>query len=80
VTVFVKQGGAHGAGFLGNILPRIEIELWCVLDGLPCDFLVVFIVKRQDTTEHEVCDDSERPEIYFFTVRFLKKNLGGNIR
>jgi len=58
MAVLFKQGRAHVFGLLADALPRMEREVSGVLDRLPCNLLVVFVVEGQHSTQEQVGDDA----------------------
>jgi len=71
VTVLVQEGRAYIDGLLADVLPGIKVELRGILDRLPCNFFVILIIEGEDSTQHEVGDNTERPKIYLLTVGLL---------
>lgn len=72
VAVLVKESGAKVDGLLADVQPGFEVEFRGILDCLTSDFFVIFVVEGQYATEHEVGDNTERPEIYLLTVGLLQ--------
>lgn len=64
---------------LGDLGPRVEREVRGVVDSLPGDLAVIFVVVGEHAGQEEVDDDSQRPEIDFFAVGLLKQNFRSNV-
>lgn len=61
-------------------VPRWEGEVGRVLDCLPRDLFVLFVVEWEDSAEEEVADDAQAPEVDLLSVWFLQQNLWCNVR
>lgn len=55
----------------GNLFPGVEGEIGRVVNSLSCNFSVVFVIEGEHSTQEEVDDYSDGPEVDFFPVRFL---------
>jgi hypothetical protein len=57
----------------------VEGKIGGILNSLPSDFLVIFVVERKHAAQKHVCNHTERPVVNFLPVRLLKQNLGSYI-
>lgn len=80
VAVLFKKLFAHFNCWLGHLLPWVECEVRSVLDSLAGNFLVVFVVKGKNSAQKQVSDDTKRPQVHFFAVRFLEEHFRCYIR
>ena len=45
------------------------------MNRLSCDFSFILVVEWEYLTKHKIRDDSKRPDVDFFAVRFLHQDL-----
>jgi hypothetical protein len=78
-SVFLKHGLARSLAFLTYLVPGTKVEVRRILNSLPCNFAVIFVVKGKHTTKEKVGDDTKRPNVNFLAIRFLTQDLRRNI-
>ena len=80
VTILLEKGSADILACLADTLPRMEREVSRILDRLPGDLFIIFVIEGKNTTQKKVCDDTKRPVVNFLAIRLLEKHLWGDIR
>ena len=65
---------------LWYLFPRMEWEIGRLIDCLPRNLSVIFVVEGEDTREKKVSDNTQTPQIYLLSIGLLQQNLGCYIR
>lgn len=74
-SVLFKKSLHYIFGVVAYSVPWLKGEVWCILNCLSGYFLVFFVVKWEYSTQEEVDDNAETPEIDFFAVGFLQQHF-----
>jgi len=45
----------------GYCIPWLETEVRSILNGLSCNFLILFVIEWENSTQKEISDDSQTP-------------------
>ena len=77
--IFLKQATAYFLSVRGDVVPDLKGKIGWILNSLSCNFLVIFCIKRECPAKEQIGNDSERPVVHLFAIRFLKQDFWGDI-
>ena len=56
---------------LWNFFPRVEREIRRLVDCLPSDLSIIFVVKGEHAGEEKVRNNAQTPQIHFLSIGLL---------